>query len=259
MKRKFLAMLVASAIMVSMVSTVIAYGSFDEIRVIISRCGLLITVELPAGMTDERLAQYIEDETIPKDTNQLFGRRGGYISDLSPLVGLADLHTLHLFDNQVSDLSPLKEMKRLHLNLDGNPVTDEQIAELYAVWVEQIECERNNRVNNNKGHVLGRENIAVRDALEILRFSIGLPNVIGERIVVGHERIVSECECGYCDIWDCPEPFYFYVPIIEAVIHCEYALYAALIIPESIERGIPMVTDALHILRHLVGLQSALD
>ena len=117
------------------------------------------------------------------------------ISDVSPLANLTNLGrtmgSLWLRGNQISDVLPLAMLTRLDefsLLLDGNPVSEENLAQLE-------EARERNRVGGTLtlGHLMGYTTYTVSDALEILRFVIGLPSVIDEcEIAKIAARTVSE-------------------------------------------------------------------
>ncbi|MCL2633847.1 MAG: sigma-70 family RNA polymerase sigma factor [Oscillospiraceae bacterium] len=76
------------------------------------------------GITDEILAQYVADGTIPQNVMflHLFGNQ---ITDISPLSGLTNLRHLSLSYNQITDISALSGMTNMTtLNLDRNQITD---------------------------------------------------------------------------------------------------------------------------------------
>jgi Leucine-rich repeat (LRR) protein len=76
------------------------------------------------NITDERLAEMVENGEIPQGVTHLTLRRN-LISDLTPLSELSNLRVLLLGSNQISDLSPLAELNDLLiLNLTNNQITD---------------------------------------------------------------------------------------------------------------------------------------
>ncbi|MCL2755333.1 MAG: leucine-rich repeat domain-containing protein, partial [Oscillospiraceae bacterium] len=76
------------------------------------------------GITDTQLRDLIASGEIPANTHSL-GISGNQITDISPLVELKELISLSIADNQVSDLSPLGELKNLgSLIASGNLITD---------------------------------------------------------------------------------------------------------------------------------------
>jgi internalin A len=92
------------------------------------------------------------------------------INDVSPLSGLTKLQWLSLENNQISDPSLLATLKDLTFYLlHGNPVTDEQLADLRANL---------RKANFFMGYVLGGEEVGVDDALEILKWLVGLESVL---------------------------------------------------------------------------------
>lgn len=126
------------------------------------------------------------------------------ISDLSPLVGLTQLTRLELNDNQITDVSHLTALTRLgmgmgglrlqnnqisdisplawlpnldqfSLRLEGNPVTSVQLAEL-----EEARAANRTRTTLTLGHWLGYIDFTMADAIEIMRFLVGLPSVLDD-------------------------------------------------------------------------------
>jgi len=86
-----------------------------------------VTLELDfskQGITDEKLAEMVADGTIPKNITKLHLWEN-QISDISPLKGLNNLTNLNLNDNQISDLSPLSNLTELtSLHLNKNKISD---------------------------------------------------------------------------------------------------------------------------------------
>jgi hypothetical protein len=100
------------------------------------------------------------------------------IVDVTPLQNLTNLWWLELWGNQIEDVMPLAWLTGLDstsLCLDRNPVASdtEQLAELRAARSRNA-----NRTTLTLGHVLGTEPYTVNDALEILRYTVGLPSVL---------------------------------------------------------------------------------
>jgi hypothetical protein len=100
------------------------------------------------------------------------------ITDVTPLQNLTNLWWLDLRDNQIEDVMPLVWLTGLDsqsLRLGGNPVADdtEQLAALRAARSRNA-----HRTTLTLGHVLGTEPYTVNDALEILRYTVGLPSVL---------------------------------------------------------------------------------
>jgi hypothetical protein len=100
------------------------------------------------------------------------------ITDVTPLQNLTNLWWLDLRDNQVEDVMPLVWLTGLDsqsLVLRGNPVASdtEQLAALRAARSRNA-----HRTTLTLGHVLGTEPYTVNDALEILRYTVGLPSVL---------------------------------------------------------------------------------
>jgi RNA polymerase sigma factor (sigma-70 family) len=76
------------------------------------------------GITDEILAQYVADETIPHDVTRL-DLGGNQITDISPLVELTNLMDLGLWSNQITNITPLRELTNLtKLSLWDNQIAD---------------------------------------------------------------------------------------------------------------------------------------
>lgn len=151
------------------------------------------------------------------------------ISDLTPLSGLTNLRTLDIGGNQIVDVSPLTGLLRLgqgiaHLDLTDNPVEDVmplatlvhldsttlvlhgtpaesdsvQLAEL-AEARELYRAATGRRILT-LGHIFGHYEFQIGDALEILRFSVGLPSLVNECDIARLAAlIVSEDEPGVAD------------------------------------------------------------
>ncbi|MCL1903824.1 MAG: leucine-rich repeat domain-containing protein [Oscillospiraceae bacterium] len=76
------------------------------------------------NITDEMLAQMVESGEIPKSIKVL-RLYNNQISDVSPLSELKDLTSLSLLDNQITDISPLSGLKNLEeLDLHINQISD---------------------------------------------------------------------------------------------------------------------------------------
>ncbi|MDR2571664.1 MAG: hypothetical protein LBD23_15415 [Oscillospiraceae bacterium] len=105
-----------------------------------------------ANLTNEMLAQYLNDGTIPLNTTDL-SIESNRISDISPLTVLSNMDWLSIQNNQISDISAISEFNNLRVlwahnnnisditpllglkNLDsirlcGNPLSQTQITEL---------------------------------------------------------------------------------------------------------------------------------
>jgi Leucine-rich repeat (LRR) protein len=100
------------------------------------------------------------------------------IVDVTPLQNLTNLWWLELWGNQIEDVMPLAWLTGLDstsLCLDRNPVANdtEQLAALRAARSRNA-----HRTTLTLGHVLGTEPYTVNDALEILRYTVGLPSVL---------------------------------------------------------------------------------
>lgn len=75
-------------------------------------------------LTDEQLAEKVENGSIPADVTHL-NLRMNQISDISPLATLTHLVLLDLGTNRIDDLSPLASLTNLYsLSLSSNPATD---------------------------------------------------------------------------------------------------------------------------------------
>jgi hypothetical protein len=138
------------------------------------------------------------------------------ITDVTPLQGLTRLWFLDLQNNQITDPMPLAWLTGLDsrsLRLDNNPVHEDAAA---MAALEAARAANRTRTTLTLGHLLGTERYKVTDALQILRYVVGLPSVLD---------------------------------------NCTVAVMAALIISEEN----PGVRDALQILRSVVGLPSRLD
>ena len=76
------------------------------------------------GMTNEQLAQMVESGEIPADVTTLF-LDGNQLSDLTPLSGLTSLTFLRLSYNDISDISPISGLTNLiHLDMSRNKISD---------------------------------------------------------------------------------------------------------------------------------------
>jgi Leucine-rich repeat (LRR) protein len=91
------------------------------------------------------------------------------ITDISVLSNLKNLEWLSIDNNQITDLSPLYPLKKLNfIKHNGNPVTQEQIDELYK---ELSRAEIFLRI------IIMGEEPAVGDVLEILKHLAGMDSV----------------------------------------------------------------------------------
>jgi hypothetical protein len=109
---------------------------------------------------------------------QTLALQNNQITDVTPLQNLTNLWFLDLRNNQIEDVMPLVWLSGLDsasLVLRGNPVADdtEQLAALRAARSRNA-----HRTTLTLGHVLGTEPYTVNDALEILRYTVGLPSVL---------------------------------------------------------------------------------
>ena len=76
------------------------------------------------NLTDEQLAKKVSGGIIPQDVTYLM-LWDNQISDLTPLSGLANLSCLILNGNQISNLAPLSGLTNLEiLELNGNNIND---------------------------------------------------------------------------------------------------------------------------------------
>jgi hypothetical protein len=76
------------------------------------------------GITNKSLRELIESGEIPGDTTHL-NLTGNQISDISPLKQLANLEVLILSSNLVADISALSQITTLqYLLIDRNPIRD---------------------------------------------------------------------------------------------------------------------------------------
>jgi hypothetical protein len=128
---------------------------------------------------------------------------GTEISDLSPLSGLTKLRNLFLEDCQITDVSALANLPNLwYLQLKNNP--DLVVSSLgsltnvdYIIW--------DGNPNELSGFELKRAflkhgNPTIADALEILRFVVGLSSVVGEcDDALAAALIISEDTPGVAD------------------------------------------------------------
>jgi internalin A len=119
--------------------------------------------------------------------------QGNQITDVTPLQGLNRLWILDLRDNQIEDVSPLAWLTRLDsssLRLSGNPVTENR----EALQVLAAARERNTtRVTLTLGHVLGTRDYTIADAIEILRYIVGVTSVLDDcEVAMIAALIVSE-------------------------------------------------------------------
>jgi Leucine-rich repeat (LRR) protein len=133
------------------------------------------------------------------------------ISDITALSELTGLTALDLSGNQISDISALNSMKDLEiLDIRNNPIGMTQIRALQAElpWTVIL-------YTPTLGQILQAGKISIFDALEILKYIVGIDNVIEKS---------------------------------------EDALNASLITQRSRAKGKPAIFDALEILKHIVGI-----
>jgi len=151
------------------------------------------------------------------------------ISDLTPLSGLTNLRALFLENNQITDVSPLSGLVNLGrgiarldltnnnisnvmplstliyldtttLHLEGNPVANDHAQLTELATVRQANREATGRRILTLGHILGEYEWTIADALEILRYTVGLPSIIDEcDIAKLAALIVSEETPGIAD------------------------------------------------------------
>ena len=131
------------------------------------------------------------------------GLENNQITDISPLSGLGNLGLLYLQNNQVTDLTPLEWLTHLNptskssLNLERNPVSQEQILELH----DTIMTNRSRGVLTLR-HILGTKEYTIADALEILVYLAGLEDNLIDNCSVAFmaAMIVSQHEPGIDDV-----------------------------------------------------------
>jgi Leucine-rich repeat (LRR) protein len=113
MKKRIISIIIAITMIITGFSTVIVTSMEDK------------WIAFPSqGITDEQLAEMVTNGKIPHNVKwlSLFDNQ---ISDLTPLSELTNLETLSLVDNQISDLTPLSELTNLEtLSLVGNQISD---------------------------------------------------------------------------------------------------------------------------------------
>ncbi len=109
------------------------------------KCNQKINLSDFSGMTNLEeffcdLECYSNLDSISNMTNlkALWLRKGGEISDLSPLKNCPKLETLELDAQKISDLTPLLEMKNLVIvNIRGNPLDEKSINEVIPILRER--------------------------------------------------------------------------------------------------------------------------
>ena len=96
------------------------------------------------GITDARLAEMIATGEIPA-TVEVLVLSLNYISDLSPLSSLTNLHYLRLQRNRISDLTPLSSLRNLtSLDLSRNQIQDNHLDALRGLTnLEQLVLSEN--------------------------------------------------------------------------------------------------------------------
>ncbi|MCL1903897.1 MAG: leucine-rich repeat domain-containing protein, partial [Oscillospiraceae bacterium] len=81
-----------------------------------------------------------------------------------------------LHDNQISDLSPLYDLKNLQiLTLNNNPIDESHIIELKS---HLPNCKIS--YTPTPGHVLGNIDVTIFDGIEILKYLVGIESVIDD-------------------------------------------------------------------------------
>jgi hypothetical protein len=167
-------------------------------------------------MNNDGLAERIENGAIPQNVNTLtlFNNK---ISDISPLSELTELEWLVLRNNNISSLEPLYELTNLRtLDLRENPAVT--MAEINALQRELPFTIIH--FTPTLGHILGRDEIGIGDALEILKFLAGMTSVITN---------------PDSNAWN-----------------------AALITSGSRDAAVPRIQDALEILKRIAGMDNVL-
>ena len=127
------------------------------------------------------------------------GLSNNQIIVLTPLYNLTNLQHLNLSDNQITDLTPLYNLTGLqYLDLTNNPITYEQIK---ALQKELPDLRIYHNAKPTPGHVLGNLDITIFDALEILKYIVGIDNVIdNDAIALEAALIVSDDVPGIFDV-----------------------------------------------------------
>jgi hypothetical protein len=166
------------------------------------RGGTMVSIPFQ-NVTSEQLVEIVASGLIPPYTTQL-DLSFNQISDLTPLAELTHLEGLSLFlsNNQISDLTPLAEMTNLReLILSGNQITDvSPVSGLANLWslvlfnnpitnvsdlddLSTTDTFHDNDSNipvNMYGRLVGMGHATIQDALQILRFVVGLDSIIDE-------------------------------------------------------------------------------
>ena len=157
-------------------------------------------------------------EPLTKLTNlksiELHGTR--VLEDISPLASIPTLESLQLWGNNISDITPLKSLTNLkQVSLHGNPLTLKQLVELKRALPDcEVQhplvewwCKKNTHDSFGMptmrrncdccepcwdtllgkttepariGHVLGNDVVTVEDALEILKYIVGIDSIIAD-------------------------------------------------------------------------------
>jgi Leucine-rich repeat (LRR) protein len=77
-----------------------------------------------SGLTDARLQEMVDNGEIPDDTFSI-GLSNNNLTDISPLSELKDLVSVNIMNNEITSLSPLSELTELvAINAAGNQITD---------------------------------------------------------------------------------------------------------------------------------------
>ena len=139
-------------------------------------------------------------EPLKKLTNlRIFQLISSQVCDITPFETLTNLEVLDLRNNQITDLTPLYNLTGLqYLDLTNNPITYEQIK---ALQKELPDLRIYHNARPTPGHVLGNLDITIFDALEILKYIVGIDNVIdNDAMALEAALIVSDDVPGIFDV-----------------------------------------------------------
>jgi hypothetical protein len=153
--------------------------------------------ELGKGMSVLSLGHnQISDISVLAGLPDLFGLliENNHITDISPLAGLKQLWWVNVQNNLIEDVSPIAELPALEvlslrLIQHGNPITEEQ----FERFVEDVFDGSRYREFLTVFHLHGNQRYRLGDALQVLRYLIGLTSIINEcSIAKQAAMVVSE-------------------------------------------------------------------
>ncbi|MCL2071610.1 MAG: leucine-rich repeat domain-containing protein, partial [Oscillospiraceae bacterium] len=197
-------------------------------------------VNLPnKGITNEQLREMTENGELSNTYLTRLNLLQNLISDITPLEDFTNLERLNLGNNEIVDISPLSQMVNLkQLHLGDNKIGN--VSVLFPLKNLEVLDLRNNPIGMAKIKALQAE----------LPWCVILYTpTLGQIVSPGN---------GEVTIFDALEILKYLVGINGVIDNCDDALAAALITENSQTSGEPGIFDVLEILKYLVGMPNVI-